>query len=64
MCLVFTRTPGESYHRQLRSLLLCLCDVSRTQINSLVGRFFTRRSCVANEELSQRVDRGHRGLNS
>ena len=26
MYLVFTRTPGESYHRQLRSLLPCLCD--------------------------------------
>ena len=27
MCLVFTRMPGESYRRRLRSLLLCLCDV-------------------------------------
>ena len=26
MYLVFTRMPGESYHRQLRSLLLYLCD--------------------------------------
>ena len=27
MYLVFTRMPGESYRRRLRSLLLCLCDV-------------------------------------
>ena len=27
MYLVFTRLPGESYRRRLRSLLLCLCDV-------------------------------------
>ena len=27
MYLVFTRMPGESYHRQLRSLLLYLCYV-------------------------------------
>ena len=36
MYLVFTRMPGESYCRRLRSLLLCLCDVFRAQINSLV----------------------------
>ena len=36
MHLVFTHTPGESYHRQLRSLLLCLCDAFRALINSLV----------------------------
>ena len=28
--IVFTRMPGESYPRRLRSLLLCLCDVFRT----------------------------------
>ena len=27
MYLVFTCMQGESYHRQLRSLLLCLCGV-------------------------------------
>ena len=27
MYLVFTRMPGESYSRRLRSLLLCMCDV-------------------------------------
>ena len=27
MYLVFALTPGESYSRRLRSLLLCLCDV-------------------------------------
>ena len=34
MYLVFTRMPGESYHRQLRSLLLYLCDVFRTCVGS------------------------------
>ena len=34
--LVFTRLPVESYSRLLRSLLLCLCDVFRALINSLV----------------------------
>ena len=36
MYLVFTRKPGESYRRRLRSLLLHLCDVFRALINSLV----------------------------
>ena len=37
MYLVFTRMPGESYRRRLRSLLLCICDVFRAAlINSLV----------------------------
>ena len=34
--LVFTRMPGESYRRRLRSLLLYLCHVFRVLINSLV----------------------------
>ena len=34
--LVFTRMPGKSYPRRLRSLMLCLCDVFRALINSLV----------------------------
>ena len=34
MYLVFTRIPGESYRKRLRSLLLC--DVFRALINSLV----------------------------
>ena len=41
MHLVFTRMPGESYCRRLRSLLLCLCDVFRTLINSLICWFCT-----------------------
>ena len=41
MYLVFTRMPGESYCRRLRSLLLCLCDVFRTLINSLICWFCT-----------------------
>ena len=36
MSLVFTRTPGESYCRGLRSLLLYLCYIFRALINSLV----------------------------
>ena len=36
MYLVFTRMPGESYRRRLRSLLLYLCYVFRALINSLV----------------------------
>ena len=39
MYLVFTYMPGESYGRRLRSLLLCLCDVIRAQINSFVYCF-------------------------
>ena len=35
MYLVFTRMQGESYRMRLRSLL-CLCDVFRALINSLV----------------------------
>ena len=40
MYLEFARMPGESYRRQLRSLLLCWCDVLRAIINSLVFWFF------------------------
>ena len=36
MSLVFTRMPGESYRRPLRSLLLYLYYVFRALINSLV----------------------------
>ena len=41
MYLVFTRMPGESYRRRLRSLLLYLCYVFRALINSLVRWFCT-----------------------
>ena len=33
---IFTHMPGESYRRRLRALLLYLCYVFRTLINSLV----------------------------
>ena len=36
---IFTRMPGESYRRRLRSLLLRLCDVFRVLVNSVVCRF-------------------------
>ena len=38
-CFVFTRMPGKSYRRRLRSLLLCLCYVFPALINSLVCGF-------------------------
>ena len=41
MYLVFTRIPGESYCRQLRSLLLYLCYTFWALINSLVSWFCT-----------------------
>ena len=41
MCLVFTPMPGESCCRRLRSLLLCLCDVFRALVNSLLCSFVT-----------------------
>ena len=44
MYLVFTRMPGESYRRQLRSLLLYLCYIFRALINSLVGCYYTKPS--------------------
>ena len=34
--LVFAHTSGDSYRRRLRSLLLCLCDVFRALIYSLL----------------------------
>ena len=39
MCLVFTRMPGESYRRRLRSLSFSLRDVFRALINPLVLLF-------------------------
>ena len=36
---IFTRMPGESYRQRLRSLLLCLFDVFRALVNSVVCRF-------------------------
>ena len=41
MYLAFTRMPGESYRRRLRSLLSYLCHVIRALINSLVSWFCT-----------------------
>ena len=34
--LVFTRMPHQSYRRLLGSLLMCLCNVFRALVNSLV----------------------------
>ena len=45
MYLLFTRMPGASYRRQLRSLLLYLCYVFRSLINSLVWLFLFTSVC-------------------
>ena len=37
--LVFTCMPGKSYHRQIRSLLLHLCNVFQVLISSIVSWF-------------------------
>ena len=41
MYLVFTRMPSESCSRRRGSLLLCLCDIIRALITSLVCWFCT-----------------------
>ena len=46
MWFVFTRMPGQSYHRRYRSLLLYLCYVFLTLINSLVCWFCMRLKVV------------------
>ena len=48
MYLVFTRIPGKSYRRQLWSLLLCLCDVSRALINSLISVSIVQKTTTTN----------------
>ena len=58
MCLVFTRMPGESYRRRLRSLSLCSRDVFRALINSLacllafvlVRLYLTQGTSVSNQD--------------
>jgi len=35
--LVFTRMPGKSYRKRLRSFVVVSCDVLRALINSRVG---------------------------
>ena len=45
--LAFPRMPGESYRRRLGSLLLlCLCDIVRALINSLVCWFRNYESLI------------------
>ena len=53
---VLTRMPGESYRRQLKSLLLRLsvCDVFRTLIKSLVFFINFSLNCIIKQKLSQR----------
>ena len=46
----FTRMPGESHRRRLRSLLY-LCYVFRALINSLLYRFFSFSSSTINFQL-------------
>ena len=54
MYLVFTRLPGESCRRRLRSLVLCLHDISRALINSFVEFSLINKLCswLSTEELS------------
>ena len=44
--LVFTRMPSKSYRRRLEFFLLCLCDVFRALINSLVYWFCHFWNCA------------------
>ena len=46
--LIFTRMPGESYRRRLRSSLLNLFSVFRALINSLVCWFWTELNWTLN----------------
>ena len=52
MYLVFSRMPGESYWRWLKSLLLCLCDVFWALINSLVLWLF--KACLETDNVKLR----------
>ena len=53
MHLVFTRMPGESYHRRLGSLLLYLCYIFWTLINSLMCWFTMVRYKVISRDFRQ-----------
>ena len=64
MYLVFTRMPGESYRRRLRSLLLRLCDVFRVLITSLVCRFQRKREHTENVNPRQTSQPGHCAVHS
>ena len=55
MYLVFTRMPGESYHRRLKSLLLYLCYVFRALINSLECWFCTSALGLVLFQISERM---------
>ena len=48
LCILykFTCMPGESYHSQLMSLLLCLCDICQVLIKSLVCWFYQKIDCL------------------
>ena len=43
-----TPMPGESYRRRLRSLLLCLCDVFRALIISLMCMLIPKKESTCN----------------
>ena len=60
MYLAFTRMPGESYSRRLRSLLSCLRYVFRALINSLVCWFkphMYKQTCVQHGTLKTNYSR-------
>ena len=46
MYIVFTRIPGESYRKRLKSLWLYLCYVFRALLNSIVVDFPVVCLCV------------------
>ena len=52
--LAFTRMPDESYRRRFRSLLLCLCDVFRELINSLMYFIGTKENSSVKTQTSPR----------
>ena len=54
MYLVSTRMPGASYHRRPRSLLLCLCDIFRELINSLVRGLFYKSGSTNHDPQNSR----------
>ena len=51
MYLVFTCLPGESYHRRLQSLSLCLCNVCRC---SLIPLFVDSAQAQTSEWVTER----------
>ena len=60
--LVFTRMPGRSSRTRLGSLLLCLCGVFRSLINSfcLLHAIFSWLKYICNGAVERRTGQGPR----